>query len=220
MWGILRTNTPEMDRHRVRSGVCHILVSLWCRAALHSRLGDILQCVLLLCGTIAILANTKAAPRRVRLFWMLVGFGVGMWLCSQVLWTYFEVFLRHEAPNPFVGDVILFLHIVPLMAAVAVQPHLRQDDRTKRVGALDFHLLLIWWLFLYLFVVIPWQYVYPVESTYAAVLMFCMSANNSFWVLAGSGVAAQYRLVAQDLRPPVRGRITRLRQFAHGKRGD
>ena len=148
--------------------VCvHILVSLLVpRGFTLTAFGDILQCVLLLCGTIAILANTKAAPRRVRLFWMLVGFGVGMWLCSQVLWTYFEVFLRHEAPNPFVGDVILFLHIVPLMAAVAVQPHLRQDDRTKRVGALDFHLLLIWWLFLYLFVVIPWQYVYPVESTY------------------------------------------------------
>ncbi len=27
-------------------------------------------------------------------------------------------------------------------------------------------LLLIWWLFLYLFVVIPWQYVHPVESVY------------------------------------------------------
>jgi diguanylate cyclase (GGDEF)-like protein len=148
--------------------VCvHILLSLVVpRGFTLTAFGDVLQCVLLLCGTIAILANTRAAPRKVRLFWMLAGFGVGMWFCSQVLWTYFEVFLRQEAPNPFVGDVILFLHIVPLMAAVAVQPHLRQDDRTKRVGALDFHLLLTSWLFLYLFVVIPWQYVYPVESTY------------------------------------------------------
>ncbi len=89
-----------------------------------------------------------------------------MWLCAQLMWTYFEVFLRHEAPNPFVGDVILFLHVVPMMAAVAVQPHVRQDDRAIRVGTLDFLLLLTWWLFLYLFIVIPWQYVQPVESTY------------------------------------------------------
>jgi diguanylate cyclase (GGDEF)-like protein len=82
------------------------------------------------------------------------------------MWTYVEVYLRHEAPNPFVGDVILFLHIVPMMAAVAVQPHIEQDNRTKRVGTLDFALLLTWWLFLYLFVVIPWQYVHPVESVY------------------------------------------------------
>lgn len=128
--------------------------------------GDILQCVLLLCGTIAILVNVRTAFNKVRLFWALVGMGVGMWFGAQVLWTYFEVFLRQEAPNPFVGDVILFLHVVPMMAAVAVQPHVRQDDRTIRVGTLDFLLLLTWWLFLYLFVVIPWQYVYPAESTY------------------------------------------------------
>ncbi len=95
-----------------------------------------------------------------------MGLGVSMWLCAQLLWTYFEVFLRHEAPNPFVGDVILFLHIVPMMAAVAIQPHVRQDDRTIRVGTLDFVQLFSWWLFLYLFIVIPWQYVHPMESTY------------------------------------------------------
>ena len=95
-----------------------------------------------------------------------MGLGLGMWLASQVMWTYVEVYLRHEAPNPFVGDVILFLHIVPMMAAVAIQPHVQQDDRAMRVGTLDFALLLTWWLFLYLFVVIPWQYVHPVESVY------------------------------------------------------
>jgi len=81
-------------------------------------------------------------------------------------WNYVEVYLRQEAPNPFVGDVILFLHIVPMMAAVAVQPHVKHDNRTLRVGTLDFALLLTWWLFLYLFVVIPWQYVHPAESVY------------------------------------------------------
>jgi len=89
-----------------------------------------------------------------------------MWLCSQLLWTYFEVFLRQEAPNPFVGDVVLFLHIVPMMAAVAVQPHVQQDDRALRVGSLDFLLLLTCWLYLYLFIVIPWQYVHPMVTTY------------------------------------------------------
>ena len=95
-----------------------------------------------------------------------MGLGLGMWLISQLMWTYLEVYLRHEAPNPFVGDVILFLHIVPMMAAVAVQPHVQQDDRSMRVGTLDFALLLTWWLFLYLFVVIPWQYVHPAEAVY------------------------------------------------------
>ena len=89
-----------------------------------------------------------------------------MWLGSQVTWTYFEVYLRQEVPNPFVGDVILFLHIVPMMAALAIQPHVEQDDRAIRVDTLDFALLMTWWLFLYLFVVIPWQYVHPSEIVY------------------------------------------------------
>ena len=148
--------------------VCvHVLLSVFAaRSFALTAFGDILQCVLLLCGTAAVLANLKTASAKARLFWALLGLGVGMWLCAQLLWTCFEVFLRQEAPNPFVGDVILFLHVVPIMAAVAVQPHVRQDDRAIRVGTLDFLLLLTWWLFLYLFVVIPWQYVYPVESSY------------------------------------------------------
>jgi diguanylate cyclase (GGDEF)-like protein len=122
--------------------------------------GDILQNVMLGAATITFLSNVRMVSPKSRVFWALMSLGLAMWLASQLTWTYFEVFLRQEAPNPFVGDVVLFLHIVPMMAAVALQPHVQQDDRTIRVGTLDFALLLTWWLFLYLFVVIPWQYVH------------------------------------------------------------
>lgn len=92
--------------------------------------------------------------------------GCGTWLCAQVLWTYLEVYLRQEVPNPFVGDVILFLHIVPMMAALAVQPHIERNEHSLPLVSLDFILLLTWWLYLYLFIVIPWQYVSPDEVTY------------------------------------------------------
>jgi len=128
--------------------------------------GDILQNLILLCATVTVLSNVRTASPKARLFWALMGLGLAMWLASQLMWTYLEVYLRHEAPNPFVGDVILFLHIVPMMAAVALQPHVQQDGRTFRVGTLDFALLFTWWLFLYFFVVIPWQYVYPIEVVY------------------------------------------------------
>ena len=148
--------------------VCaHVFLSLSVpRGFALTAFGDLLQSVLLLCATAAILANVKAVPRKTRLFWALMGLGFGLWFFVQLLWTYFEVFLRHDAPDPFVGDVILFLHVVPMMAAVAVQPHLRQDDHAVRVGSLDFTLLFTWWLFLYLFIVIPWQYVYPAGRAY------------------------------------------------------
>jgi diguanylate cyclase (GGDEF)-like protein len=148
--------------------VCvHILLSVLApRGFVLTAIGDILQNVVLLAAAIAFLANIRASSPKPRLFWSLMGLGLSMWLVSQVMWTYIEVYLRHEAPNPFVGDVILFLHIVPMTAAVALQPHLRHDDRAIRVGTLDFALLLTWWLFLYLFVVIPWQYVELSEVRY------------------------------------------------------
>jgi diguanylate cyclase (GGDEF)-like protein len=148
--------------------VCvHIFLSLLApRGFALTAFGDILQNLILLGATVAFLVNARTASQKARLFWALMGLGLGLWLVSQVMWTYIEVYLRHEAPNPFVGDVILFLHIVPMMAAVTIQPHVQQDDRSIRVGTLDFALLLTWWLFLYLFIVIPWQYVHPVESVY------------------------------------------------------
>ena len=148
--------------------VCaHTMLSLLVpRSFALTAIGDILQNAVLFCATVAFLANIRTPSRKSRLFWSLMGMGLAMWLTSQVLWTYIEVYLRHEAPNPFVGDVILFLHIVPMMAAVALQPHLQKDDRTIRAGTLDFALMLTWWLFLYLFVVIPWQYVHPSEAVY------------------------------------------------------
>ena len=127
---------------------------------------DLTQCVLLLSGALSLLPNIAVTRGRTRLFWALMTLGVAFWLAYQLLWTYFEVILRRDVPNPFVGDVVLFLHIVPMMAALALQPHVEQDDRTARLGSLDFALLLIWWLYLYLFAVIPWQYAHTNETTY------------------------------------------------------
>ena len=121
-------------------------------------LSDITQTILLVSGALALLPNALATRGRTRLFWALMTLGLAFWLAYQLLWTYFEVFLRKDVPNPFVGDIVLFLHIVPMMAALAMQPHVEQDDRTTRLGSLDFALLLIWWLYLYLFAVTPWQY--------------------------------------------------------------
>lgn len=154
--------------------------------------GDIFQNALLFCAFVAFLANLKdATSSKSRLFWGLMGLGLGMWLVSQVMWTYIEVFLRHEAPNPFVGDVILFLHIVPMTAAVAVQPNIEQEGRTIRAGTLDFALLFTWWLFLYLFVVIPWQYVHPTESLYGR--SFDLLYVSEEFALAGGLVLVWHR---------------------------
>jgi len=145
----------------------HVVVSIVVpRGFFLTAFGDLLQNVVLFAAAIAFLSNVRTDAPKPRLFWALMGLGLTTWLVSQIMWTYLEVFLRHEAPNPFVGDVVLFLHVVPMMAAVAIQPHVQQEGRTSHAGTLDFALLVTWWLFLYLFVVIPWQYVHLSEAVY------------------------------------------------------
>jgi len=164
-------------RHSARAKYC--LLGAWvlvCLSAVlsllipHSyrltALGDFSQVILLLAAVLAMAANVKSGDRQARLFWGLMTLGCGMWLSVQALWTYFEVFLHREVPNPFIGDVVLFLHLVPMMGALAMQPHVDREEHSTRLGALDFTLLLIWWLYLYLFAVIPWQYVSPNATLY------------------------------------------------------
>jgi hypothetical protein len=169
----------------------HIVVSLVVpRGFALTAFGDVLQNVLLGVATVAFFVSVKASSGKTRLFWLLMGLGLATWLVSQVMWTYFEIYLRHEAPNPFGGDVVLFLHVVPMMAAVAVQPHQKQEDHALRARMLDFSLLLTWWLFLYLFVVIPWQYVQPSETVYGR--SFDLLYFSEELVLAG-GLILVYR---------------------------
>ncbi len=120
---------------------------------------DLVQCFLLASGTAAFLPLTRAAQGRLRLFWTLIALGIAFWLSYQLLWTYYEVLLHRDVPDLFDGDIVLFVHIVPLMAALALRPHIPRDEYAARLGRLDFGLLIVWWFYLYALAVMPWQYV-------------------------------------------------------------
>lgn len=129
-------------------------------------ISDMIQLLLLASGTAILVLNARASQGRVRWFWIFMSVGVGFWLIYQGLWNYFEIGLHQDVPDLFIIDIVLFLHIVPMIAGVALQPHRREDERVVRFGSLDFTLLLIWWIFLYLFAVVPWQYVAPDKVPY------------------------------------------------------
>src|SRR5271165_462124 len=132
---------------------------------------DLIYGSLLLVATAAFLPNisrSRSATFQIRLFWILMSAGIIFWLTYQGMWNYFEVFKREEVPEPFLGDIVLFLHLVPMIAAFAVLPHLREDERDERIRMLDFTLLLTWWVFVYVYAVIPWQTVQVDEAAYSA----------------------------------------------------
>ena len=95
----------------------------------------------------------------------------------------YEVVLRTDVPDLFAGDIILFLHIVPFMAALAIRPHVPRDEYAARVGRLDFALLLTWWFYLYVLIVIPWQYVVADVAAYNRHLNAVYSAEEVAFLL-------------------------------------
>lgn len=152
-----------------------------------SAITDIVQALLLLSGLLSFLPHALSCRGRMRAFWSLLTLGVLLWLSYQLLWTYYEVVLRQSLPDIFAGDVVLFLNIVPMMAAIALRPHVARDDYAARLGRLDFALLLVWWLYLYVLIVIPWQYVVPDVDAYQRNLNVAYSAEKIAFLL---GLAA------------------------------
>lgn len=127
---------------------------------------DLIQCVLLLSAALSLVPNAVRSHGRLRLFWVLLATGMAFWFSYQLMWTYFEVWLRTDVPDLCAGDIILFLHIVPLMAALALRPHAPPDDYSPRLRRLDFALMTVWWMYLYIFAVMAWQYVVPDIAAY------------------------------------------------------
>jgi len=120
---------------------------------------DLSQLILILfaCGLMAF--NAVSSRGQTRMFWILLSVGCLLWACSIGAWAFVEVVRRGVVPDPFFGDVILFVHIVPFMAAVALRPHLSQEEKKLHFSTLNFLMLVIWWVFLYAFVVFPEEYV-------------------------------------------------------------
>ncbi len=100
--------------------------------------------------------STQGANRR---FWALMGSGCILWACNEAAWVYCEVLRHINFPDPSIMDVFLFVHLVPMIAAVGLRPHRSEAGQKFRVGALDFLMLVVWWVFLYAVVVFPSQYV-------------------------------------------------------------
>jgi signal transduction histidine kinase len=127
---------------------------------------DWIQCILLLSGTLALIPNAISSHGRLRLFWVLLATGMAFWFSYQLMWTYFEVWLRLDVPDLFAGDIVLFLHIAPMMAALALRPHAPQEEYSSRLRRLDFTLMMVWWMYLYVLAVMAWQYVVPNIDAY------------------------------------------------------
>ncbi len=127
-------------------------------------INDLVEFLLISSALLVFLVNASAAPKQTRLFWLLLAACWGVTIVAQAMWMYFDLVLRKEVPVLFGGDILPFLSNIPFLAALLLQAHLDPAKGHKSKGTVDFLLLLLWWLYLYLFFVIPWQYVVVDEA--------------------------------------------------------
>lgn len=114
--------------------------------------------LVMLAVSVFMFANAATRSSVERMFWLLMGTGFFLWALNQVAWIHLDA--RHlMMPSPYFADMILFFHLVPMIAAVAWRPDQLRAESRNPLSALHFLMLLGWWVFLYAFVVFPHQYI-------------------------------------------------------------
>jgi signal transduction histidine kinase len=140
--------------------------------------GDLAQCLVPLLANAGLLLNAGTPHWRRNLFWMLLAMGCTLWMIGQFQWTYYELYLHRSVPEIDPGDIVFFLRGIPMMAALTLRPHLKRGEMHVRFGYLDFVLLLAWWIFLYVFIVLPWMYASFSLEQYNNNFIFLQNTQN------------------------------------------
>src|SRR5208337_3648970 len=173
---------------------------LYTIVSLVSRPSFVLTAVSDITGTalwlVAIVMMLWAALRnqgRTRWFWILLAASAGMVGCNLGAWLYYEVILGRAPPDPFWADIPLFLQPVPMMAAAAMRPGSQQREQKFHLTTLNFLILLLWWVCVYMFLVYPNEYILPNKLTFTSYYyaLFILEFSVLLAVLGGMALVAQ-----------------------------
>ncbi|HXM10075.1 MAG TPA: HAMP domain-containing sensor histidine kinase [Terriglobales bacterium] len=156
-----------MTRLHISALVCGIGVllafalapAIFPNPAFQVAMGDIVPLLVITAAFVISAKNAFDSHGHTRLFWSLMTTGMAMWCFNQSFWVWYEVIARQALPDPFQGDIVLFLHVVPIMAAVAIRPHQADEREGMLPSALNVLILLVWWVVVYAFFVFPEEYI-------------------------------------------------------------
>jgi len=121
-------------------------------------MGDIVPLLVIAAACIVSARNAFDSQGHTRLFWSLMASGMALWCLNQAYWTWIEVVDRKPVSGVFQGHVVLFLHLVPIMAAVIIRSYRAEEDEGMLPNALNVLMLLVWWVVVYAFFVFPEKY--------------------------------------------------------------
>jgi len=113
--------------------------------------GDLTQFFLLATTTLFFGWKGFSARGTARAFWLLLALGFGMWSVNMAFWVYYEVWLNQPVPSVPIGEFLLSIKLVPMLAALALQPNKESSHGARLLGLFDLTSLLVYWTYVYLF---------------------------------------------------------------------
>jgi diguanylate cyclase (GGDEF)-like protein len=138
---------------------------------------DCISFVLIVSASFAFARNAFSSNHRQRLVWILLAAGYAIEACGQILWMHWELVLK-QTPSMSLVDACVFLAWITLILGFALRPHVKPTPQHQRLGTLDLLLLLLAGLYLYMFLVLPWQYLAPEPHSYGAAYKFLALAQD------------------------------------------
>jgi signal transduction histidine kinase len=130
---------------------------------------------------------------RTRWFWILLATGAAMVGTNLAAWFYYEVIAGRPTPDPFWADIPLFLQPVPMMAAAAMRPGSTQREQKFHLSSLNFLILLLWWIYIYMFLIYPNEFILKNRAVTNAYYysLFVLEFSVLLAVLGGMALVAQ-----------------------------
>jgi len=150
--------------------------------------GNTLQVGLVCATAVLTLQNFLRSQSRVRIFWFLIFAGSTLWALSDVIWSLYELGFGRPVPDSPLGDILLFVKIVPFTAAVAAAPARGQDSSLRAIGLLDVFILMLYSLYLYAVGVFAYRLIPAAMDTYNYQFNLADAIGNQIFVM-GAGIA-------------------------------
>lgn len=148
------------------------------RGSVRTAASDLVGAALMLIALVVFAEKGLASKGRMRWFWLLQAAGWALWLADQAVWIEFDLLRHQQMPSMHPADALLFLAGAPMVGGLLLRPHQEPSATSARLGILDFFLLVLWWLFLYISLVVSWQYVSPNAEAYGRNFIRLSSVEN------------------------------------------
>jgi len=158
-------------------------------------IGDFLQVALVATASFLSCRNAAATRSRIRAFWLLICLGCAMWLISLSGWSVYELYLHKPAPDLPFADLLLFLKLVPLTAAIVLEPQQPSASRFRAFGLLDVCILIIYSLYLFSFCVLTFRLLPDALDVYNFQFNVADAIGNQIFLIAAA--AAIFRSSGQ-----------------------